>query len=105
MAKVTSKYQVTVPRSIADKYGIVPGTEIDWQPAGASILVTLAGSRTPVEDREARLRSFDAATERIRERSAGVKVRTPKDRGWAGQHSCHQHETSGRPPHRRGRAT
>jgi AbrB family looped-hinge helix DNA binding protein len=30
MAKVTSKYQVTVPRTIAERYNIRPGDDIDW---------------------------------------------------------------------------
>ncbi len=34
MAKVTSKYQVTVPKAIAQKYGIRPGDDIDWVAAG-----------------------------------------------------------------------
>ena len=29
MAKVTSKYQVTLPRAIAEKYKIRPGDDID----------------------------------------------------------------------------
>ena len=30
MAKVTSKFQVTVPKTIADHYSIRPGDEIEW---------------------------------------------------------------------------
>ena len=40
MARVTSKYQVTVPRKIADQFRIQPGDEIDWTPAGDVIRVT-----------------------------------------------------------------
>ena len=82
MAKVTSKYQVTVPRAIADQYGIVPGSEIDWQPAGEAIRVIPAASQAPVEDTESRLRSFDQATERLRLRLPAAKARQPKERGW-----------------------
>ncbi len=39
MAKVTSKYQVTVPRKIAEQYNIRPGDDIDWVPAGDAIRV------------------------------------------------------------------
>ena len=35
MAKVTSKYQVTMPKKIAESYSIRPGDEIDWVAAGA----------------------------------------------------------------------
>ncbi|HEY4764571.1 MAG TPA: AbrB/MazE/SpoVT family DNA-binding domain-containing protein [Candidatus Sulfotelmatobacter sp.] len=34
VAKVTSKLQLTVPKAIADHYGIRPGDELDWIPAG-----------------------------------------------------------------------
>ncbi|MFN9367376.1 MAG: AbrB/MazE/SpoVT family DNA-binding domain-containing protein [Planctomycetia bacterium] len=34
MAKVTSKLQVTIPKAIADAYGIRPGASLDWVPPG-----------------------------------------------------------------------
>jgi AbrB family looped-hinge helix DNA binding protein len=39
MSRVTSKLQVTVPKAIAERYGIRPGDEIDWVPAGDAIRV------------------------------------------------------------------
>ena len=39
MAKVTSKLQVTIPKALAERYGIRPGDEIDWEPAGQFIRV------------------------------------------------------------------
>ena len=39
MAKVTSKLQLTVPKAIADRYGIRPGDDLDWIPAGDVIRV------------------------------------------------------------------
>ena len=39
MSKVTSKLQVTVPKVIAEQYGIRPGDDIDWVSAGDSIRV------------------------------------------------------------------
>jgi|SRR5215467_13463709 len=39
MSKVTSKLQLTVPKAIADEYGIRPGDELQWVPAGDSIRV------------------------------------------------------------------
>ena len=70
MAKVTSKYQVTVPRAIADQYHIRPGDDIDWLPAGEVIRVIPAGQQADDEDRESALRLFDQdqATERHRKR-------------------------------------
>lgn len=80
MAKVTSKYQVTVPRVIAKRYGILPGDEIDWQPAGDVIRVIPAGQPKP-EDREAMLRRFDQATERQRKRPVAHEGGR-RGRGW-----------------------
>ena len=81
MSKVTSKFQVTVPKAIADRYGIRPGDEIDWTPAGEAIRVIPSGKREQPEDRESRLRLFDQATERQRRRTS-VKAKRPGDRGW-----------------------
>ncbi|MGB7602446.1 MAG: AbrB/MazE/SpoVT family DNA-binding domain-containing protein [Candidatus Sulfotelmatobacter sp.] len=67
MPKVTSKLQLTVPKAIADEYGIRPGDELNWIPAGESIRVELsrrrskAGRQPTVEER---LALFDAGMER-----------------------------------------
>ena len=82
MAKVTSKYQVTLPKAIADEYQIRPGDHIDWVAAGEVIRVIPAGKHIVVEDRESRLRLFDQATERIRRRSKTRTGKRPRDRGW-----------------------
>jgi len=87
MAKVTSKYQVTVPKKIADRYTIRPGDEIEWVAAGEVIRVIPPASQVaPPEDRESQLRLFDQATERHRKRplprpAAQPKAR-PRGRGW-----------------------
>jgi len=85
MAKVTSKYQVTVPKAIADQYGIRPGDEIDWAPAGDVIRVIPPQHAEEAPDLETRLRIFDEATARQRERERGRRKAArsaPKDRGW-----------------------
>ncbi len=82
MAKVTSKFQVTVPKAIADKYHIRPGDDIDWVAAGDVIRVIPSGVPAVSEDRELRLRLFDQATERQRKSSPRRKAGTPRDRGW-----------------------
>jgi AbrB family looped-hinge helix DNA binding protein len=69
MAKVTSKYQVTVPKAIAEQYSIRPGDDIDWVAAGDVIRVIPPGKQMASEDRESRLRLFDQATERHRRRA------------------------------------
>ena len=83
MAKVTSKYQVSVPRAIAEKYHIRPGDDIDWVPAGEVIRVIPPGKQAAPQDRDSQLRLFDQATERHRKRrSTRAKPRLPGDRGW-----------------------
>ena len=82
MAKVTSKYQVTVPRRIVDAYHIRPGDDIDWAPAGDAIRVIPQGKAVVVQDRESRLRLFDQATERLRRRRPARAAERPANRGW-----------------------
>jgi AbrB family looped-hinge helix DNA binding protein len=91
MAKVTSKLQLTVPKAIADQYGIKPGDELEWIPAGESIRVELvrrkvkAGHKLTVEER---LALFDEGTKRLDKLQAeelkknqGNRV-TRETRGW-----------------------
>jgi AbrB family looped-hinge helix DNA binding protein len=93
MAKVTSKLQLTVPKAIADQYGIKPGDELEWVPAGESIRVELvrrqakAGHELTIEER---LALFDANTkwldeiqaEELKEAKAkGTRI-TRENRGW-----------------------
>lgn len=82
MAKVTSKLQVTIPRSLADVYGIEPGDDIEWSASGDAIRLTRAAERRDL-DVKARLRLFDEATLRQREREKkAVASRVGAGRGW-----------------------
>ena len=83
MSKVTSKLQVTLPKAIADRFGIRPGDQIEWETAGDAIRIHLP-SRTGSLDRAARLKLFDQGTQRQREREArqGAPSRSGGDRGW-----------------------
>jgi AbrB family looped-hinge helix DNA binding protein len=66
MAKVTSKLQVTIPKRIADEYGIEPGDEIEFVPASDSIRVIPPGRATrAAPDVGERLHWFDAATPQL----------------------------------------
>jgi AbrB family looped-hinge helix DNA binding protein len=82
MAKVTSKYQVTVPRKIAEQYHIRPGDDIDWLPAGDAIRVIPHGQDSAPKGRESQLRLFDQATERHRRRPPGPVLKPADSRGW-----------------------
>jgi AbrB family looped-hinge helix DNA binding protein len=82
VAKVTSKLQVTVPKAIADRFGIRPGDDIEWRAEGNAIRVLLRTEGEAPADRETRLRSFDEATARQRTRDRSGRRRRSPDRGW-----------------------
>lgn len=84
MAKVTSKLQVTIPKALAERYGIAPGAEVDWLPAGEAIrVVPRAGQQRRGSDHARRMRLFDEATERQRQRSAARRLqKRSSGRGW-----------------------
>jgi AbrB family looped-hinge helix DNA binding protein len=83
MSKVTSKRQVTIPKRIADEYGISEGDDIMWIAEGEAIKVLPHQQQAVAIGREDRLHLFDQATERQRERDAERRTTSPpKDRGW-----------------------
>jgi AbrB family looped-hinge helix DNA binding protein len=89
VGKVTSKLQVTVPKAIADRYGIRPGDEIEWFAADDAIRVVVRrpasrASRAAREDERARrLRLFDLATARQRSPEQQAPPRSASGgRGW-----------------------
>ena len=89
---MTSKLQLTVPKAIADQYGIKPGDELEWIPAGDSIRVELlnksrAGQKLTQEEK---LALFDANSKWLDELQAkelqeakakGTRL-TRETRGW-----------------------
>ena len=92
MPKVTSKLQLTVPKKIADQYGIHPGDELEWIPAGENILVRLIGKARSGQElsKEEKLALFDAnlkwldeiQAEQLKEAKAkGTRI-TRENRGW-----------------------
>lgn len=92
MSKVTSKLQVTIPKSIAKAHGIEPGTEIVFESAGDSIRVHRVQEEavecgSGEEGTNFRLRLFDEATKRQRAREVARQARSgiatnAADRGW-----------------------
>jgi AbrB family looped-hinge helix DNA binding protein len=71
MAKVTSKLQITLPKRIAEQYGIVPGDEIRFESTGHSITIIPGKQLAQTKlSREERLRLFDEATRRLEARAA-----------------------------------
>jgi AbrB family looped-hinge helix DNA binding protein len=83
VAKVTSKLQVTLPKALAEQYGVRPGDEIEFQAAGDLIRILPPARRRPMMSKERRLRLFDEATRRQRQREALAAQPAPTDeRGW-----------------------
>jgi AbrB family looped-hinge helix DNA binding protein len=87
MPKVTSKLQLTVPKAIADQYGIKPGDELQWIAAGEAIRVIPSGKQPPASQTRSvaeRLELFDRATQRQERRQVrfGKVVSRSAVRGW-----------------------
>lgn len=82
MARITSKRQVTIPKAIADRYGIQPGDDVEFLPAGDAIRMHRRAIRPVSIDRTTRVGLFDRATERQERRQAGRRAEPPGDRGW-----------------------
>lgn len=86
MSKVTSKLQVTLPKALADQYGIRPGDEIDWVPAGEVIRVVPQGKGEQGLSTEERLRLFEQSIlrqrERERQRPELARRKEGQGRGW-----------------------
>lgn len=86
MAKVTSKLQVTVPKAVADRFGLRPGDDIEWIVEGHSIRVERRHDRRQLSAAD-RLKIFDEATARQAARNRawrrqGGAARKTADRGW-----------------------
>lgn len=89
---MTSKRQVTIPKAVADRHGITPGTELEFESADETIRVRIRDrmDRGPSEEaeRRARLRAFDEATVRQRARDRALieahpELVEPGGRGWS----------------------
>ena len=81
MAKVNSKLQLTVPKAIADEYGIKPGDQLDWTAAGDVIRVVPAKSRrgrVNLRSVEERVEVFHQMLERQRQR----EINPPSPEEW-----------------------
>lgn len=82
MARVTGKFQITLPRRLVDAYGIRVGDEVEILAAGESIEIRPAKAGTTALSSEERLRHFDDATRRQEARQRDVRHSAAKDRGW-----------------------
>jgi AbrB family looped-hinge helix DNA binding protein len=82
MSKVTSKLQVTIPKTIASKFGIRPGDEIDWVVTGEILRVVAVRTKKQPLEVKRKLQRFDEGTLRQRLRESVKRPKRAKDRGW-----------------------
>jgi len=64
VSKVTSKYQVSIPKALADRLGVRPGDDVEWEVAGDEFRVRPARAEKPLSVEE-RLKMFDETTKRV----------------------------------------
>lgn len=82
MSKVTSKYQVSIPKTLAEKIGIRVGDELEWEEAAGTLRARAAAlprAGFPVSEK---LRLFDAATLRQAKRERAHRLPRGTSRGW-----------------------
>lgn len=82
MSKVTSKYQVSIPKTLAEKIGIRVGDELEWEDAAGALHARIATSPKARFSVAERLRLFDAATARQAKRERSQRLPRGKNRGW-----------------------
>lgn len=83
MSKVTGKLQITLPKRLAEIYGIRVGDEVEIVPAGESIAIVPARAARSMLSTEERLRSFDEASRRLEARARRVARAPAENRGWS----------------------
>lgn len=74
MAKVTEKLQITLPKAVATKLGIGPGTELAVEAAGEVIRMRPVRPHPHSRDASLPLQDFDRATERQRQRDERLRA-------------------------------
>ena len=83
MSKVTSKFQVSIPKALAERIGIRVGDELAWEDAAGTLRARVATAAKARMTLLERLRLFDAATARQVERERKRRLPRGKGRGWA----------------------
>jgi bifunctional DNA-binding transcriptional regulator/antitoxin component of YhaV-PrlF toxin-antitoxin module len=81
MAKVTGKFQITLPKVVVDECGIRVGDDLTLRPVGGSIHVERRAAAADGR-REDRLAHFDQATARQKSRRADRSGQAARSRGW-----------------------
>jgi bifunctional DNA-binding transcriptional regulator/antitoxin component of YhaV-PrlF toxin-antitoxin module len=82
MAKVTGKFQITLPKALVTRCGIRVGDELELRPIGRSIQIDQRTTRDASQLRRDRLAQFDRATTRQRTRERARPLVQTRSRGW-----------------------
>ena len=83
MSKITGKFQITLPKRLADEYGIKVGDDVELIAAGEAISIIPPRAASTTVTTEERLRHFDRATERQSARQRARPLAPAKNRGWS----------------------
>jgi AbrB family looped-hinge helix DNA binding protein len=78
MSKVTSKYQVSIPKALADRLGVRPGDEVERRVTGDEFRVRPARLEKPLSVEE-RLKRFDETTKRVAAYQKGRRLKGSRD--------------------------
>ena len=82
MSRVTSKFQVTLPKAIADLHNIQPGTEIQFESAIDCIRILIGKSRSTLPlDEKLRLLGEARTRQQLRNKNFH-RTANPVPRGW-----------------------
>ncbi len=82
MARVTTKLQLTIPKGLADAYGIRPGDEVDLLASGPVIRLVPPRARRRQITNEERTAIVQEMIDRIRDRARAEPMQPGRDRGW-----------------------
>jgi bifunctional DNA-binding transcriptional regulator/antitoxin component of YhaV-PrlF toxin-antitoxin module len=82
MAKVTGKFQITLPKVLVDQCGIRVGDELELKSIGQAIQIERRNTAGATRARHERLNHFDGATKRQAARRVPSGLRAARSRGW-----------------------
>ena len=86
MSKVSSKYQITLPRDLARSHQISPGEEVLFEEAGSALYLRrgVQHDKTANGSAQERIKSFDQASQRQEQRDRAYVGTSSSsgDRGW-----------------------
>ena len=82
VAKVTGKFQITLPRALVDQCGIRVGDDLELRATGRWIQIDRRGATDAVRLRNERLEHFDRATKREAVRQTRRSALAARSRGW-----------------------